>query len=305
MPGAVAPKSTPLEDRKGKVVQVRTPPCDPCGVNALRVAACLRASIFSPSTSVFTPHQRVRMFGAVSIYLIIAVGLAIHAMKTGRSPYWLFILLLVPFIGSLAYVAIEIVPSLFQTRGARKVRSELGTMIDPDKEWRERVAQAELVNSVDAKRALAEECEKRGQWGDAIRLYKAAATGIFADDPAVLLGLARAELGSGDAPACLETLHKLDEVQSNLRNQEAHLLSARALEATGRTDEALAEYVAVSRYYAGFEARSRYGQLLLKQGRVREARDVFQEVVRASSVRPVVVTPADKEWIRIAKANLR
>ncbi|MGB8868330.1 MAG: tetratricopeptide repeat protein, partial [Rhodomicrobium sp.] len=204
----------------------------------------------------------------------------------------------------LAYVAIELVPAMFGTRGARKVRSEIGTMLDPDKEWRERVAQAELVDSVDAKRALAEEYEKRGQWQDAIRLYKDAATGIFADDPAVLVGLARAQLGSGDAPACLETLHKVDEVQAALRTQEAHLLLARALEATGCTDEALAEYEAVSRYYAGFEARSRYALLLLKLGRVQQARELFQEVVRASGARPVAITPSDREWIRIAKTNL-
>ena len=244
------------------------------------------------------------MFPAVSIYLIIAIGLAVHAMKTGRSPWWLFILLFLPYIGSIAYVLVEIVPELFRTRAARQVGSGIGTMLDPDKEWRARMAQAELVDSVDSKRALAEECEKRGQWQDAIRLYQAAATGIFADDPAVLLGLARAQLGSGDAPACLETLHKLED-QGNLRNQEAHLLLARALEATGHTAEALQEYEGVSRYYAGFEARSRYALLLLKQGSVEQARDLFQEIVRASSARPVVITQSDKEWIRVAKANLR
>jgi hypothetical protein len=244
------------------------------------------------------------MFPAVSVYLIIAIGLAVHAMKTGRSPWWLFILLFLPYIGSIAYVVIEIVPALFQTRTARQVGSGIGTMLDPDKEWRERMAQAELVDSVDSKRALAGECEKRGQWQDAIRLYQAAATGIFADDPAVLLGLARAQLGSGDAPACLETLHKLED-QGNLRNQEAHLLLARALEATGHTAEALKEYEGVSRYYAGFEARSRYALLLLKQGSVEQARDLFQEIVRSSSARPVVITQSDKEWIRVAKANLR
>jgi hypothetical protein len=245
------------------------------------------------------------MFGAVSLYLIIAIGFAVHAMKTGRPQWWLYILLFVPFAGSLAYVAIELIPELFQTRGAHKVRSGIGTMLDPNKEWRERLREAELVDSVDAKRGLAEECEKRGQWDDAIRLYKAAATGIFAEDPAVLAGLARAQFGSGDASACIETLHKLQELQPNLRNQEAHLLLARALEAAGRTAEALREYDAVSRYYAGFEARSRYGLLLLQQGRVQQARDLFQDVVRASRARPILVTPADKEWIRIAKTNLR
>ncbi|MGO8955670.1 MAG: tetratricopeptide repeat protein [Rhodomicrobium sp.] len=250
------------------------------------------------------------MFGPGLLYLFLAVGLAVHAMRTGRSQWWLFILFfptwtIFPWAGSLAYIAIELIPAMFQTRGARRVRSELGTIVDPDKEWRERVRQAELVDSVDAKRALAEECEKRGQWEEAIRLYKTAGSGIFADDPAVLMGLARAELGSGDAPACLETLHKLDEVQPNLRNQEAHLLLARALEATGRTAEALDEYETVSRYYAGFEARSRYALLLLKQGRVQQAQELFREVVRASSARPVAVSPSDKEWIRVAKTNLR
>jgi len=250
------------------------------------------------------------MFGPGLLYLFLAVGLAVHAMRTGRSQWWLFILFfptwtMFPWAGSLAYVAIELIPAMFQTRGARRVRSGIGAIVDPDKELRERVKQAELVDSVDAKRALAEECEKRGQWEEAIRLYRTAESGIFADDPALLMGLARAELGSGDAPACLETLHKLDEVQPNLRNQEAHLLLARALEATGRAGEALDEYEALSRYYAGFEARSRYALLLLKQGRVQQAQELFREVVRASSARPVAVSASDKEWIRVAKANLR
>jgi hypothetical protein len=245
------------------------------------------------------------MFGAISLNLIIAVGFAVHAMKTGRPFWWLYIILFVPVAGWLAYVAIELVPSMFHTRGAHKVRSDIGTMLDPNREWRERMRQAELVDSVDAKRGLAEECEKRGLWDDAIRLYRAAATGLFADDPGLLAALARAQLGGGDAQACLDTLHRLQELQPNLRNQEAHLLLARALEATGRTGEALREYDSVSHYYAGFEARSRYALLLLKQGRAQQAHDLFQEVVRASRARPVIVTPADKEWIRVAKTNLR
>lgn len=242
---------------------------------------------------------------ATVLHLIIAVGLAVHAMKTGRSQWWLFILLLVPLIGSIAYVVIELIPAIFYSDEAKKVVTGIESVIDPDKEWRERVEQAELVDSVDAKRALAEECEKKGLWSDAIRLYEAAATGIFADDPAVLLGLARAHLGGGDAKAALATLDKLEEVQPRPRNQEAHLLRARALEALDRTTEALAEYDDVARYYAGFEAKARYGLLLLKQGSVAKAQEMFSDVVRASSARPVAIAPGDKEWIRIAKANLR
>ncbi|HZV20586.1 MAG TPA: tetratricopeptide repeat protein [Hyphomicrobiales bacterium] len=241
----------------------------------------------------------------IAPYLIISVALAIHAMKTGRSQWWLFILLFVPYLGAIAYVVVELVPALFRSRGARKIGTGIETMIDPNKEWRERLRQAELVDSVDAKRALAEECERKGMWDEAIRLYNAAATGIFADDPAVLTGLARAQLGGGDAAGALATLDKLHGAQPEFRSQEAGLLFARALEATGQIETALQEYDAVSRHYAGFEARSRYALLLLKQGQIEQARDLFQEVVRASSARHVAITPADREWIRIAKANLR
>lgn len=239
------------------------------------------------------------------LHLLIAIGLAIHAMKTGRPYWWLFILLFVPGLGSLAYVVVEIIPELFHSRTARTVGGNIEKMLDPDREWRERVRQAELVDSVDAKRALAEECERKGKWADAIGLYQAAATGIFADDPVILLGLARAQLGAGDPTSSLATIEKLEVAQPGFRSQEAHLTRAKALEAAGRIDEALQEYEDVSRYYTGFEARARYGLLLMKQGRADEARKLFQDVVRASGARPVVITPADKEWIRIARANLR
>ncbi len=80
------------------------------------------------------------------LHLFIAVGLAVHAMKTGRSQWWLFILLLVPLVGSIAYVVIELIPALFRSQGAQKVAGNIGAVLDPDKEWRERARQAELVD---------------------------------------------------------------------------------------------------------------------------------------------------------------
>ncbi len=238
------------------------------------------------------------------LHIVIAVGLAIHAMKTGRSQWWLFILLLVPLLGSIAYVLVEIVPALLNSGGARAMKNNIGTMLDPNKEWRERAEQAELVDSADAKKAFAEECERKGMWKDAIRLYEKAATGVFVDDPVLLLGLARAHLGDGDANSSLAIFDKLRAAHPDSQNQEAHLLYARALEESGHIADALDEYKQVSRYYAGFEAKARYGLLLLKQGQTGAARELFQDVIRGSSVRPVVITPADKEWIKVARANL-
>jgi hypothetical protein len=68
------------------------------------------------------------------------------------------------------------------------------------------------------------------------------------------------------------TLDELIARNPAFKSPDGHLLYARALEAEGRTDAALSEYATLSQYYAGAEARLRYGQLLRRSGRVRGPR---------------------------------
>jgi hypothetical protein len=239
------------------------------------------------------------------LQLLIAITFAVHAMKSGRPQWWLYIILFVPVLGVVAYILIELLPELASTRRAREVQANIGTILDPDREWRERLRRAEVTDSADAKRALAEECMRKGRWEDAITLYKTAARGVFADDPFVLRGLAEAQLGAGKGEDAIATLDTLRAAHPDLSHQEAHLLYARALESIGKPQEALHEYEAVSQYYAGFEARVRWGLLLVKQGWPERAQELFNEAVRASKARGIVVTSEDKQWIRVAQAQLR
>lgn len=235
---------------------------------------------------------------------LIGIGFAVHAMKTGRPQFWMYILIFVPLAGSLAYVLFEILPGLAQTRRARRVAGNIGDIIDPDREWHRRREAAERTDSADTKRALAEECERKGMWNEAIALYETAATGVFADDPALLTGLARAQLGAGKPAEAEATLNRLRAAHPNIQNQDAHLIYARAVEEQGRLDEAVGEYAALSRYYAGLEARTRFGLLLLRRGNLAKARELFEDVIRAASARAVLVSAEDREWVKVAKANL-
>jgi hypothetical protein len=141
-------------------------------------------------------------------------------------------------------------------------------------------------------------------WDKAIALYEDAAQGIYADDPDVLRGLARAQLGSGDAQGAEETLHKLREANPEYQNQDAHLTFARALEAQGRLQEAEVEYRALSGYFIGLEARTRYALLEQKLGDPAAARKLFENVVRASKARGVVLSREDGDWAKVARRNL-
>ena len=238
------------------------------------------------------------------LHLMIAVSFAVHAMKTGRPQFWMYILLFVPLVGSLAYIFFELVPELATSRRARRVAGGIGEIINPDREWRRRHEAATRTDSVATKLALAEECERKGMWAEAITLYETAAQGVFADDATLLFGLARAQLGAGDAEAAENTLNRLRAAHPSTQNQEAHLLYARALEAQERNREARHEYDEVCGYYAGFEARTRYALMLLRLGEPSRARALFEDVVKAGTSRRIAVLESDREWLKVARANL-
>jgi hypothetical protein len=237
-------------------------------------------------------------------HLLLVIALAAHVERTGRPQFWFYVLFLLPGVGALAYVLLELLPSLAYTRRGRAVVGGIDNIINPHGEFRRRREDAERTDSVDTKLALAEECERKSMWSEAISLYEAAGKGIFAEDQAVLFGLARAQLGSGDPKAAEATLDRLRAAHPDLTHQEAHLLYARVLEAQGRLSEAEQEYHALAGYYAGLEARTRYGLLLMKTGNPGKAAGLFDSVVRAANTRGIVLTPQDREWLKVARANL-
>ena len=237
------------------------------------------------------------------LHLLMAVAVITHAHRTGRPDFWRFIAFM-PVMGPLAYVLFEILPEFAQTRRGRQVASDLKSAINPDADWRHLNQKVQEQDTVEAKCRYAEECERKGMWGEAIGIYLKAAQGAYADDPEILRGLARAELGSGDAKAAEETLDRLREAHPEYQNQDAHLTFARALEAQDRTKEAVEEYQALAGYFVGLEARTRLGLLLQKTGDPATARKLFDDVVRASEARGVVLSADDRDWARVAKRNV-
>lgn len=227
-----------------------------------------------------------------------------HANRTGRAQHWMYILLLLPGIGSAAYFLFEILPEIAGTRRARGVMGNISTVLDPDREYRERKAQVELTGTPAAKAALADECARKSMFDDAVTLYRSALTGHFADDPNLLLGLAKVQIEKGDFAGCQQTLDDLRVKNSSFSSQDGHLIYARALEGQAKNEEALKEYDAVSGYFAGFEAKVRYGLFLLKQGQVAKANDLLQGVVATFKQLPRHAQDLNRDWYNVARRNL-
>lgn len=241
------------------------------------------------------------LFGPILLEVICIV----HAVRSGRMFPWIFIIFFLPLVGSLAYLAVEVLPDIMRGRRAAQFTSNVRTIANPYGSLRQAERNAEMVGSVASRRALADQYVAHGRYGDAVALYQGLLEGQFRDDPALLNGLARAQFLSGDGAGAQASLDALQKVDPNFASEDAHMIYARALEMQGKDREALDEYRKLARYFAGEEARARYAMMLQKLDATDEARAVFQEIVKSLDGAPRHYRRAQKEWGDIARAALK
>ncbi len=85
--------------------------------------------------------------------LVIQALLVVHCIKTGRNQLWIWVLLLLPYVGIIAYVAAELVPELLNSRGTKRAVRNVKKTLDPEAQLRQLAARAEIGGGVDARTA--------------------------------------------------------------------------------------------------------------------------------------------------------
>jgi hypothetical protein len=239
------------------------------------------------------------------IILLIQVVCIVHAAKTGRFWPWGYVVLFLPGFGAAAYVLVELVPEWFGSVQGQKARARMVSTLDPGKRYRLLTDQLEITDTIANRSALAEECVALGKYDEALQHYEHILSLPMGDDAIYALGKARAQFGLGRPKDAVATLDDLRARWPDYQSAEAHLLYARALEESGRVDDALSEYRAVANYYPGAEARVRYGLLLDKAGRQAESKSVLTELLAQLKRAPKYVQRAQAEWIALAEKAVR
>src|SRR3954466_10342167 len=124
-----------------------------------------------------TPDMQLHFSLIGLLGLVLYAGCIFHAIRTGRINYWLLILIFLPGLGSIAYLLIEVLPEMRNSRAARRAVSGIGEALDPDRGRRQSEASLEVADTADNRRHFAEERMKRGQWAEAEALYRPALVG--------------------------------------------------------------------------------------------------------------------------------
>lgn len=238
----------------------------------------------------------------IGILTLAIQALAIfHIIKTGRDFRWIFLIIFLPGLGALIYFVIEVLPSLRSNPAARRTMKNMGKIVDPTRQLRSQQLAYDRSQNVETSTRLANELIRDGKYDEAIQLCNDARTGVFEDDPTILLALANAHFAKHAFRECVEALDLLREKNPSFRSPEGHLLYARALEGDGQTDRAIEEYDAVSRYFPGAEARVRFAQYHERLGNKDLAMQMFRQIVDDARIAPRHFQRAQRQWIDIAK----
>lgn len=235
---------------------------------------------------------------------LVQLALIVHVLKTGRNAIWVFVLLFAPFIGGLAYFIVELLPDLMGSRGGRKAQRSVANAIDPNRDLRAASQQHAVADTVQNSLVLANQHLERQQYREAADLFGRCLRGLYADDPDILFGLAKAQFGLNDYAAVIATLDRLRGTNPKARTADSHLLYARAQEESGATDNAKTEYEALAKYYPGPEPRCRLALILKARGDAEGARKLFAGVVGESEVAGRHYNQIHREWVALARREL-
>lgn len=150
----------------------------------------------------------------------IQIVFIVHALRNGKNTTWIWLLIMLPYVGGIIYFVMEIVPDL---RRGRLVDPEgLLKLVDKSITVRRLKEKIVLSDTVANQLELADEYFRMGAFDDARRVYQSQLTGIYQNDRAIQLGTAKSAFLAGDFGAAHQFFQAAD-AQSKITSSELRL----------------------------------------------------------------------------------
>lgn len=236
------------------------------------------------------------------VLLAIDIFLMIHAARTGRFMPWFYVIMLLPGLGGVAYIALELVPEWYRSDEAKRSRAKIVQTADPERQYRALAERLRMADTVTNRTAMAEECQRLRKHDEAAGHWSAAIAMPHGDEPQFFVSLAEAMIGAGRAEEALEALAEAKSRWPEFDSARGHLAYAKCLATLGRDDEAAQEFAALASYYPGPEAKVRLAMVLARLGRTQAAKDICGDVRLDMKAAPPHVRRMHANWITEAEA---
>lgn len=245
-----------------------------------------------------------------AIYIVsglLSLGMIVHCIKTGGNTIWVYLLVVLmslPFVGAALYAGVEILPGLLRSRTSQRAMRGIRTTLDPEADLRRAENAMKVSGNVASRQKYADELVRMGRAAEALPIYQTCLTGVFTEDPKLLLGYAHARFAAGDASGARQTLDELIQKNPEFKSPDGHLLYARALESEGNDEKALGEFATLAAYYPGAEAGVRYAMMLKRLGQRELAQQTLKALLDRAKYAPAHYRKAQREWLDEAHKEL-
>ena len=221
--------------------------------------------------------------------------------RSGRPYWWIWVIFVFPALGSVVYAIVEVLPE-FRRGPAFAWGSWFKSRQRRIRELRERLAETDTVNT---RLELAAELAAARRFEEAYAVLYECLTGVFRDDPHLLLEAARLLLQMDKGPEALDVLNQVRVERDKWLEMKRSLLKGWALQCVGQLAEAETMLRSLAAIFPGDEPRYRLGLVLLARGRKEEAAGLFEDIIQKFRKAGPAWRRAEREWFRLAKARLK
>lgn len=225
---------------------------------------------------------------------------AIHCIRNGHQQKWLWVIIILPVIGCIAYLYSEVLSG----RRMRQPNIDVKAIINPGVKYKRLEEQLRFSDTFANRIKLADAYLEGGYTQKAIELYEASLTGAFAENEHVLQQLIIAYNQSERYDDTIATAQKIYKLPQFIRSR-SHILYAIALEKTGKNEQAEAEFKLMKGRYSYFEQRYEYALFLIRNNRHQDAADILADMLEEQPHLTPVERKNNRKWFNYANAELK
>jgi hypothetical protein len=235
------------------------------------------------------------MFGLFPYGIVLQALAIIHFIRRRPDTYWLWIILMFPGIGALAYIFIQVIPDFgllrtsFQVFPRRKrIRQLQGMILDNP--------------SIGNYEELGDLYLDDGQYVKARECFDRVLAREESIDP--LYRRALCALALNDYNAAIADLEKVTARDAKYDYQRAAGLLAHAWGKIGERDKASTLFAEVTETSTLSETQFNYASFLAETGRAAEAREWAERILRKKATMPDYIRRRERPWFRKTRALL-
>ncbi len=199
------------------------------------------------------------------VHILIAIYFAVHAVRTGRELYWLFVLFMFPMLGSLVYFAAIYLPQSRLERSLGKAAGAVRRSLDPGRALREAHQAFDLTPTAHNQTQLARAMLDAGMYAQAVEQFDACLRGPFSGDPEIRFAAAQARLANNQADTAIGALLELRKSHPTFREEQVMVLLARCYAAADKHMDAGALFGEAVTRFPSIEMRAEYAMWALSR----------------------------------------